>query len=126
MYRLPRSHPVTMHPHGVLYNKSSEGAPYNDGTSGDDKKDDAVLPGEEVTYHWHVPDRVGPGPSDPSSLMWMYHSHTDETRDTFAGLFGPIIVYPRKCVCGTVAGGVANSLCGTWVYLLLLIEVHAS
>ena len=26
--------PVSVHPHGVFYNKSSEGALYNDGTSG--------------------------------------------------------------------------------------------
>ena len=30
--RLPD--PVSVHPHGVFYNKSSEGALYNDGTSG--------------------------------------------------------------------------------------------
>ena len=27
-------YPVSMHPHGVRYMKDSEGAPYNDGTSG--------------------------------------------------------------------------------------------
>lgn len=30
--RLPSA--VSVHPHGVFYNKSSEGALYNDGTSG--------------------------------------------------------------------------------------------
>ena len=34
--------PTSVHPHGVLYEKNSEGAPYNDGTSGTDKADDAV------------------------------------------------------------------------------------
>ncbi len=34
------------------------------------------------TYTWLVPDRAGPGPGDGSSLMWMYHSHTDEVADT--------------------------------------------
>jgi len=29
---------------------------------------------------------------DPSSVMWMYHSHVDEPGDTNAGLMGPIIV----------------------------------
>ena len=33
------SHPYSMHPHGVLYQKDSEGADYNDGTSGADKAD---------------------------------------------------------------------------------------
>eukprot|EP00798_Chlamydomonas_sp_ICE-L_P000321 gene321-33544_t len=84
--------PATLHPHGVIYNKSSEGAPYNDGTPVEEKKNDAVPPGEEWTYEWHVPDRAGPGPKDESSMIWMYHSHADETRDTWAGLVGAIII----------------------------------
>jgi hypothetical protein len=32
---------------------------------------------------------------DPSSIMWMYHSHVDEPRDTNAGLIGPIVVTRR-------------------------------
>ncbi len=43
-----------MHPHGVLYNKSSEGSPYMDGTWGYDKDDDSVVPGANHTYIWHV------------------------------------------------------------------------
>ena len=31
------THPFSMHPHGVVYKKDSEGADYNDGTSGADK-----------------------------------------------------------------------------------------
>ncbi len=41
---------------------------------------------------WQVPERAGPGPGDASSMLWMYHSHTDEAADTSAGLFGPIII----------------------------------
>jgi FtsP/CotA-like multicopper oxidase with cupredoxin domain len=84
--------PASIHPHGVRYAKSSEGAPYNDGTSGADKADDAVPPGGSVTYRWSVPDRAGPGPFDGSSVLWMYHSHVDEVSDTNAGLVGPIII----------------------------------
>lgn len=39
-----------------------------------------------------MPERAGPGPADPSSMMWMYHSHWDETADTYAGLAGAIII----------------------------------
>ena len=60
------SRPVSMHPHGVFYNKNSEGASYNDGTSGDDKADDGVPPGGTHTYTWQVPERAGPGPMDPA------------------------------------------------------------
>ena len=42
--------------------------------------------------HLQVPTRAGPGPSDPSSVMWMYHSHTSEVGDTYAGLTGAIII----------------------------------
>jgi hephaestin len=85
--------PYSMHPHGVRYAKSSEGAPYNDGTSGADKADDAVAPGASVTYTWEVPARSGPAEADGPSVMWMYHSHVDEIADTNTGLMGPMIIY---------------------------------
>lgn len=84
--------PVSMHPHGVFYKKSSEGAPYSDGTNGEDKADDDVQPNGTHTYIWDVPERAGPGPMDPRSIMWMYHSHVDEPGDTNAGLMGAIII----------------------------------
>lgn len=87
--------PYGIHPHGVFYKKDSEGSPYEDGTSGADKADDSVPPGKMHTYNWEVPERAGPGPNDPSSIVWLYHSHTDEVRDTYAGLIGPIIITRR-------------------------------
>ena len=86
---------ASVHPHGVFYRKSSEGAPYVDGTAGKAKADDAVPTGGRHTYVWKVPDRAGPGPDDGSSVMWMYHSHTDEVGDTYAGLMGPIEITKR-------------------------------
>ncbi|MDH2445205.1 multicopper oxidase domain-containing protein [Amnibacterium sp. CER49] len=84
--------PTSMHPHGVFYAKDSEGAGYNDGTSGADRLDDGVPKGGTHTYTWKVPQRAGPGPADGSSVMWMYHSHTAEVADTYAGLMGPMVV----------------------------------
>ena len=84
--------PASVHAHGVRYDKGSEGAPYEDATDGDDKADDEVAPGGTHTYRWEVPERAGPGPGDPNSVMWMYHSHVDEIADVYAGLMGPIIV----------------------------------
>jgi hephaestin len=86
------SFPASIHLHGVFYDKNSEGAPYNDGTRGKDKNDDAVPTGGTVTYNWQVPSRAGPGPMDGSSVLWMYHSHTDEVSDLYAGLAGFIVV----------------------------------
>jgi hypothetical protein len=87
--------PASIHPHGVFYVKDSEGAPYSDGTKGADKADDAVPVGGRHTYVWQVPGRAGSGPGDGSSVMWMYHSHTDEISDTYAGLIGPIEITAR-------------------------------
>jgi FtsP/CotA-like multicopper oxidase with cupredoxin domain len=96
VFRNNGDRPYSMHPHGVLYDKSSEGVPYNDGTSGKDKADDGVLPHGTHTYVWAVPERAGPGPMDGSSVMWMYHSHVDEVRDINTGLFGPMIITARN------------------------------
>jgi FtsP/CotA-like multicopper oxidase with cupredoxin domain len=85
----------SVHPHGVFYEKSSEGVPYNDGTASSDKSDDAVPPGGTYTYVWPVPARAGPASMDGSSVMWMYHSHVDEVRDINTGLMGPIIITRR-------------------------------
>lgn len=93
VFRNNTTKPASVHPHGVLYAKSSEGAGYADGTSGADKGDDAVAPGGTWTYTWKVPLRAGPGPADGDSVMWMYHSHVDEPGDTNAGLMGPMIIY---------------------------------
>lgn len=85
----------TIHPHGVFYAKDSEGTPYMDGTSVKDKQDDGVPPGGVYTYNWLVPERAGPGPDDPNSIGWLYHSHADEIADTNAGLVGAIIIYKQ-------------------------------
>jgi FtsP/CotA-like multicopper oxidase with cupredoxin domain len=103
--------PVSIHPHGVFYRKNAEGAPYNDGTSGADKADDAVAPGARFDYRWQVPERAGPGPADGSSVFWMYHSHTDEVADTYAGLMGPLIIGARdRCNRDAVPNDVDREL----------------
>jgi FtsP/CotA-like multicopper oxidase with cupredoxin domain len=85
-------HPYSVHPHGVLYLKASEGAPYQDGVPASQKRGSAVPPGATFTYTWQVPERAGPGPSDPSSILWFYHSHANEVADMGSGLIGPIII----------------------------------
>ena len=81
----------SMHPHGVFYEKSSEGSYYNDGAN-DPTHNGVVAPGATHTYIWRVPERAGPGPNDPSSLVWLYHSHNYEPKDTDAGLIGTLII----------------------------------
>ncbi|MGH3772188.1 MAG: multicopper oxidase domain-containing protein [Pseudonocardiaceae bacterium] len=89
------SFPASIHPHGVFYNKKDEGAPYNDGVADADKAGDSVAPNQQYVYTWQVPERAGPGPMDGSSVMWMYHSHTDEVPDVYAGLMGPMEITAR-------------------------------
>ncbi len=89
------THPYGMHPHGVLYQKDSEGANYNGGGGDMEDRGACVTPGTTHTYTWNVPDRAGPGPNDPSSLFWLYHSHCDELRDVASGLFGGLVITRR-------------------------------
>lgn len=92
VFRNNTQFPVSVHPHGVFYLKDSEGAPYADGTDGGAKHDDGVPPGEVHTYVWPVPERAGPGPADPNSIVWPYHSHTKELEDVHGGLIGAMII----------------------------------
>ncbi|MCH2374415.1 MAG: multicopper oxidase domain-containing protein [Planctomycetes bacterium] len=78
----------SIHPHGVLYDKDSEGAPY----AGIPGKGHAVSPGKSFTYTWKVPARAGPGPNDGSSVIWLYHSHVNSVPDVYRGLIGTMIV----------------------------------
>jgi len=89
------SRPYSMHPHGLMYQKDSEGSDYNDNASETDRAGNAVAPGATHVYIWQIPERAGPGPGDPSSIVWLYHSHVDELRDVASGLFGAIVVTAR-------------------------------
>jgi FtsP/CotA-like multicopper oxidase with cupredoxin domain len=95
VFRNKATHPFSMHPHGVLYEKDSEGADYNDNTSAKEKEDGCVAPGATHSYTWQIPERAGPGPNDPSSIFWLYHSHCDEIRDVASGLLGGFVVTRR-------------------------------
>lgn len=78
---------LSMHPHGVKYDKDSEGAEY--GTPGQGA---AIPPDEQFTYTWEVDAGAGPAPGEPSSKVWLYHSHVDEVQDVLDGLIGTIVV----------------------------------
>ncbi len=93
VFRNNATFPASMHPHGVFYDKASEGAMYNDATSNHD--DDSVPTGGSHRYVWTIPERSGPGPDDPSSIIWPYHSHSHELADVYSGLIGAIIVTRR-------------------------------
>lgn len=99
--------PLSLHPHGVAYDKANEGSGYADGSMGSlgtngshphhggGGSGNAVPPSGSYTYRWQVPPRSGPGPADPDSIAWPYHSHVNEVGDTSAGLVGAIVIHRR-------------------------------
>ena len=77
--------PLSIHPHGLHYDEQNEGA--------DMKGPGAfVKPGESFTYTWEVDAGSAPGPADPSSIVWVYHSHVDSVTEIYDGLIGTIVV----------------------------------
>ena len=79
--------PHSIHPHGLRYDKASEGALYLPAGAGS-----RVPPRGRFTYHWFADEGSGPGKDDASSVVWWYHPHTDEASEANAGLLGPIII----------------------------------
>ena len=79
------SYNYSIQPHGVFFNKSNEGALYQDYTSGPQKADDMVQPGQIYTYRWTVPEEVGPTSADVQCITWLYYSSVDPVKDTNSG-----------------------------------------
>ncbi|XP_051485937.1 hephaestin isoform X1 [Apus apus] len=94
------SRPYTIHPHGVFYEKDSEGSLYPDMSPQDQKKDDAVFPGGNYTYTWTVPEDHSPTADDPNCLTWIYHSHIDAPKDIASGLIGPLLTCKKGMLTG--------------------------
>ncbi len=115
------THPFSMHPHGVFYAKDSEGSGYDDGYSGADKM--GVPPGKTHIYTWQVPERAGPGPNDPSSVVWLYHSHADEPKDVESGLVGVILI-SRKGAAGPA--GRPTDVDREFVTLFMIVDENTS
>jgi manganese oxidase len=86
------SQPVSMHPHGVKYDKDSEGAYYLPGPG----RGGAIGPDATFTYVWHLDEGSGPMPAEPSSKAWLYHSHVSGDVETNLGLVGCIVVTDPK------------------------------
>ena len=85
---LNRSHrDHNIHPHGLRYDKGNEGSLYLPPVRGA-----FVAPGMRYTYHWFANAASGPGPGQPSSVVWWYHGHVNAAVEINAGLVGPIVV----------------------------------
>lgn len=84
--------PFSMHPHGVRYDKDSEGSYYQPKPG----LGAAIGPGARFTYVWHLDEGSGPLPDEPSSKAWLYHSHVEGDEEAGLGLVGFIIVTDPK------------------------------
>ena len=67
-------------------------------------------------YRWVIPDSAGPGPSDLSSILYIYRSTIWKLENTYAGLFGPLVVYRRGALVNKKAHGVGEFL---WYMFIL-------
>jgi hephaestin len=101
--------PLSLHPHGVKYDKDSEGSYYGDAAQlkllQTRNKEDrstpglgaAVGPNARFNYVWYLDEESGPLPNEPSSKGWLYHSHVGGEGEINLGLEGFIIVTdPRR------------------------------
>uniref|UniRef100_A0A674AX89 ferroxidase n=2 Tax=Salmo trutta TaxID=8032 RepID=A0A674AX89_SALTR len=88
----------SIHSHGIMYNKTSEGALYPDETTDAEKHDDRVDPGKSYTYVWVLSDTHAPTKEDTNCLARAYHSHLHAPQDIASGLVGPLII----CKKGTL------------------------
>ena len=77
--------PLSIHVHGLQYDEANEGADMKGSGA-------AVPPGGTFTYHWEADSDAAPGPNDPSSIVWLYHSHVDAVTEVYDGLIGTIVV----------------------------------
>ncbi|XP_007550435.1 coagulation factor VIII isoform X1 [Poecilia formosa] len=86
------SRPYSISPVGITYWKQSEGAGYDDSTTGQEKEDDAVQPGGYYEYVWDISFSDGPTISDPDCLTYSYSSQVDTVRDMNSGLIGALLI----------------------------------
>ena len=89
------THPYSMHPHGVLYAKELGGRRLQRFYRRRRQVRRLRRSGRDPYLQLACPDRAGPGPRDPSSVFWLYHSHCDELRDVASGLFGGFVITRR-------------------------------
>jgi FtsP/CotA-like multicopper oxidase with cupredoxin domain len=104
--------PLSIHPHGVTYAPADEGAVYNPPRGGGD----AVAPGQRYTYTWFAEPESGPAENEPSSKVWLYHSHVMAEEEIYAGLMGTIVITdPAHANADAVPDDVDRELVTLWM-----------
>ncbi|KFQ15264.1 Coagulation factor V, partial [Leptosomus discolor] len=110
------SRPYSLHAHGLLYEKSSEGSFYDDESTPWFKEDDKVQPNNSYIYVWYANRRSGPVQSGAACRSWIYYSDLNLEKDIHSGLIGPILI----CQKGTFSKS-DNSRTSTRDFFLLFM-----
>ncbi|XP_034267842.1 coagulation factor V [Pantherophis guttatus] len=97
-FRNLASRPYSLHAHGLLYEKSSEGRSYDDQSPEFFKKDDAIMPNGTYTYVWQVTKRSGPTDNTEKCKSWAYYSGVNPEKDINSGLIGPILICQKGMI----------------------------
>lgn len=88
MFRNKTKDALSIHAHGVRYAPADEGALYDPPRGGGD----SVAAGGTYTYTWFARPEAGPRPTEPSSKVWLYHSHVNADPEIYRGLIGTIVI----------------------------------
>ncbi|XP_010183905.1 PREDICTED: coagulation factor V-like [Mesitornis unicolor] len=110
------SRPYSLHAHGLLYEKSSEGSIYDDESTAWFKEDDEVHPNNSYIYVWYANRRSGPVQAGAACRSWIYYSDLNMEKDIHSGLIGPILI----CQKGTFTKS-NNSRTSTRDFFLLFM-----
>uniref|UniRef100_A0A8D0HH34 ferroxidase n=1 Tax=Sphenodon punctatus TaxID=8508 RepID=A0A8D0HH34_SPHPU len=106
------SRPYSVAPHGV-----------EEVSSGERPETPITMPGEISTYRWNVPERSGPGNSDPNCITWVYYSTVHFIKDIYSGLIGPLIIC-RKGILNEE--GLRKDIDREFVLLFLIFDENES
>ena len=112
-FRNKTDRPLSMHPHGVLYSKDNEGADGGVGAS--------VPPNGSNIYTWVVDEAAGPGPNDPSTIVWLYHSHLVAEEEINLGLIGTLVI-TRKGMESTASNPFPSDVDHEFISLFMIFN----
>uniref|UniRef100_A0ACB8FFS9 Uncharacterized protein n=1 Tax=Sphaerodactylus townsendi TaxID=933632 RepID=A0ACB8FFS9_9SAUR len=110
LFKNKASRPYSVTAHGI-----------EDTTNGEEAH--VTMPGEISIYQWNVPERSGPGISDPNCITWVYYSTANVVKDMSSGLIGPLIIC-RKGVLN--AEGLRKDIDREFVLLFTVFDENES
>ena len=124
LFKNNASRPYSMHPHGVFYEKTRRAPLTTMARRAKIKTMTRCRRERRTPTRGKCPERAGPGPNDPSSIVWLYHSHTNELKDVESGLVGADDHHPSRH--GRLTDGRPKDVEREFVCLYLLFDENVS